>query len=74
MLIKHHEEMINGTIFFDQSVKVTIAYTEITNVNDVPAGCLLDYPYSLEHYKLITTDLTKQQCFDADSKIAQQIT
>ena len=37
------------------------------------AGCLLDYPYLTEHYKLIAIDLPKQQVLDGDPKEMQQI-
>ena len=36
-------------------------------------GCLLDYPYFKENYKLITTDLSKQQALDTAPKAIQQI-
>ena len=36
-------------------------------------GCLVDYPYFKEHYKIIAIDLSKQQAFDADPKATQQI-
>ena len=34
-------------------------------------GCLLDYPYLTEHYKLIAIDLLKQQVLDGDPKAMQ---
>ena len=36
-------------------------------------GCLLDYPYFKEQFKLIAIDLSKQQPLDADRKAIQQI-
>ena len=36
-------------------------------------GCLLDYLYFKEHYKLIATDLSKQQRQDAGPKALQEI-
>ena len=36
-------------------------------------GCLLDYSYFKEHYKLIAIDLSKWQAIDADLKSIQQI-
>ena len=35
-------------------------------------GCLLDYTYFKENYKLIAIDLSKQQALDADSRAIQQ--
>ena len=37
------------------------------------AGCLLDYNYFKEHYKIIAIDLGKQQALDADPKAIQKI-
>ena len=37
------------------------------------AGCLLDYPYFRENYKMIAIDLRKQQTLDADPRAIQQI-
>ena len=36
-------------------------------------GCLLDYHYFKNYYKLIATDLSKQQKLDADPKATPQI-
>ena len=36
--------------------------------DDQATGCLLNYPYFKEHYKLITTDVAKQQKLDAEGK------
>ena len=42
--------------------------------SDYATGCLLDYLYFKEHYKLIAIDLRKKQKLDADPKaILQQI-
>ena len=41
--------------------------------DDYRTGCLLDYPYFKNCYKIITIDLSIQQAFDADSKAIQQI-
>ena len=34
---------------------------------------MLDYNYFIKHYKMMATDLTKQQAPDADPKAIQQI-
>ena len=34
--------------------------------DDYKTGCLLDYPYFKEYYKLVDKDLSKQQKLDAD--------
>ena len=36
--------------------------------DDYAAGCLLDYPYFKDSYKMIAIDLSKQQALDADLK------
>ena len=36
-------------------------------------GCLLDYIYCKNHYKMIAVDLSKKQELDADPKVIQQI-
>ena len=36
-------------------------------------GCLLDYPYFKEQFKLIATDLSKEQALYANRKTIQQI-
>ena len=71
--------MIDGKNFFDQSVK----NNKITNENirkiatgrgdDYTTGCLLDYAYFRDIYKIIATDLSKQQALGADLKAIQQI-
>ena len=35
-------------------------------------GCLEDYPYFKENYKMVAIDLSKQQTFDADPRAIQQ--
>ena len=41
--------------------------------DDYTAGCLLDYSYFKDHYKMIPIDLKKQQALDNDPKAIQQI-
>ena len=36
-------------------------------------GCLLDYVYFKDNYKMVAIELSKKQVLDADSKIKQQI-
>ena len=40
---------------------------------DYTAGCLLDYDYIKNHYRLIAVDLSSQKQLDAESKAIQQI-
>ena len=41
--------------------------------DDYTTGCLLDYSYFNNYYKMIATDLRKQQALDADPRTMQQI-
>ena len=41
--------------------------------DDYTTGCLLDYSYFQNHYKMIAIDLSKQQALDADPKAIQEI-
>ena len=41
--------------------------------DDYTTGCLLDYPYFKDSYKIISVDLSKQQALDADPSAIQQI-
>ena len=77
--IKDYNIMINGENFFDQPIKnnkVTyenIRKIAIDQVDDYTTGCLLDYSYFADTYKMIAVDLSKQQALDADSRAIQQI-
>ena len=41
--------------------------------DDYTTGCLLDYSYFQNHYKMIAIDLSKQQALDADPSQIKQI-
>ena len=45
----------------------------IVQGHDYTSGCSLDYLYFKENYKMIDTDLSKQQALDADPRAIQQI-
>ena len=59
--------IINGKIFYNQAIDSDIKrYEEIRNLTtgqgeDYTTGCLLDYEYIKNHYKLITVDVSKQK-------------
>ena len=77
--IKNYNIVINGENVFDQPIKnKKITYDNIRKVatgygNDYTTGCLLDYPYFIENYKMIAVDLSKQKALDFDPKAIQQI-
>ena len=77
--IKDYNVMIDGKNFFDQPVKNDkVTYENIRKITgghggDHTTGCLLDYTYFKEYYKIIAIDLSKQQVLDAEAKAIQQI-
>ena len=77
--IKDYNIMINGENFFDQPIKNNkVTYENIRKIatgqgDDYTTGCLLDYPYIMDTYKMIAVDLSKQQALDADPRAIQQI-
>ena len=71
--------MINGENFFDQPIKNNkVTYESIRKIatgqrDDYTTGCLLNYPYIKDYYKMIAIDLSKQQALDGDPRAIQQI-
>ena len=41
--------------------------------DDYTTGCLLDFAYFKQNYRIIAADLSKQKALDADSRAMQQI-
>ena len=70
--------MIDGKNFFDQPINSDLkTYENIRKIatgqgDDYTTGCLLDYSYFKDHYKMIAIDLSKQ-ALDADPRAIQQI-
>ena len=66
--------MVDGRNFFDRPINnMNKTYENIrkiaTGKGDVyTTGCLLDYCYFIENYKMIATDLSKQQALDVDPR------
>ena len=77
--IKDYNIVINGENFFDQPIKNNkVTYENIIKIaigqeDDYATGCLLDYSYFVDTYKMIPVDLSKQQALDADPTAIQQI-
>ena len=71
--------MIDGENFFDKPIKndkitcENIRKIATVQGDDYTTGCLLDYNYFENYYKMIAVDLTKQQALDFDPKAIQQI-
>ena len=65
--------------FFDQPINNdTKTYENIRKTvtgqgDDYTTGCLLNYPYFKENYKMIAIDLSKQRALDADPRAIQKI-
>ena len=71
--------MINGENFFDQPIKDNkLTYENIRKVaigkgDDYTNGCLLDYPYFRDNYKMIVVNSSRQQALDTDFRAIRQI-
>ena len=71
--------MIDGKNFFDQPIKNDkVTYENIRKIatghrEDYTTGCLLDYTYFKNYYKIIAVDLSKQQALGTDPKAIKQI-
>ena len=77
--IKNCNVLIDGRNFYDQPINDIIKqYDEVRKVStgygdDYTTGCLLDYAYFKDNYRLIAVDLSKQKALDADLGAIQQI-
>ena len=64
--------MIEEQNFFNQPIKNNLrTYYNIRKIttgqeDDYATGCLLDYHYFKEYYKIMAIDLSKQQALDAN--------
>ena len=71
--------MIDGKNVFDQprnndnKTHENIWKIATSQEENYSTGCLLDYPYFKENYKLISIDLRKQQALHANPRAIQQI-
>ena len=71
--------MIDDKNVFDQPINSNLkTYENIRKVatgqgDDYRTGCLLDYSYFKESYRIIMIDLSKQQVLDVDPRAIQQI-
>ena len=77
--IKNYNVLIDGIHFYDQPIndiikqndevrKVSVGYGD-----DYTTGCLLDYAYFKDNYRLTSVDLSKQKALDADQRAIQQL-
>ena len=77
--MKDYNVMIDGKNFFNQPINSDLkTYENIRKIatgqgDDYTTGCLLDYSYFKENYKMIAIDLSRQNELDADPRAIQQI-
>ena len=76
---KRYNVKIDDRNFFDQSINNDIkTYENIRKIafgqgDDYTTGCLLDYPYFKENYKMVAIYLNKQRTLYADPRAIQRI-
>ena len=74
--IKNYNVVINGENFFDQPIKDNkVTYENIRKIatgkeDDYTTGCLFDYPYFRDSYKMISVD---KKALHPDPRAIQQI-
>ena len=77
--IDNYNIKIDGGNFYDQAINDSIKqYDEIRKIStgqgdEYTTGCLLDFAYFENNYRLIAADLSKQKALDAASRAIQQI-
>ena len=77
--ITDYNVRIDGRNFYDQPINSLIRqYDEIRKIatgkgDNYATGCLLDYKYFTDFYKLVAIDLSKQKELDADPRAIHQI-
>ena len=70
--LKNYNVVIDERNFFDQPLKNNLMiYDNIQKIaigrgDDCTTGCLLDYNYFNNYYKMIAIDLSEQQALDAN--------
>ena len=77
VMVKDYNVIIDKLAFFDLPIKTDEeAYEKIIDIsrnNEFTTGNLLDYDYFKKYYKLIATDLSKQQVLQENGDLIQQI-
>ena len=77
--IKNYNVLIDRRNVYDQPINDIIKqYDEVRKVSmgygdDYTTGCLLDYAYFKDNYRLIAVDLSKQKDLDVDLRTIEQI-
>ena len=77
VMVKDYNVIIDKLAFFDLPIKTEEeAYEKIIDIsrnNEYTTGNLLDYDYFKKHYKLIATDLSKQQVLQENEDLIQKL-
>ena len=86
LAFENDEERTSNKRYYLPNVEIkdfNVKYNKITYENirknaigrgdDYTTGCLLDYAYFKDNYKMIVIDLSKQDALDADPRAIQQI-
>ena len=77
MKIKNYNIEIDGRNFYNQSIHDSIKqYDKVRKIStrqgdDYITGCLLDYVYFKDNFRLTTPDLSKKKALDADPEAIQ---
>ena len=77
--INNYNVLIDGINIYDQPMNDLIKQSdEVREVStgqsdDCTPGCLLDYAYFKDKYRLVAVDLNKQKALDADPRAIRQI-
>ena len=78
-LSTNYSVLIDGGNFYDQPINDMIKqYAKVRKVSkvygdDYTNGCLLNYAYFKDNYRLTAVDLIKQKALDIDPRVIQQI-
>ena len=76
---ENYNVLIDGRNFYDQPINnLRKQYYEVRKTStgqgdDYTTGCLSDYAYFKDNYRLIEVDISKQKALDADPRAIQQI-
>ena len=77
IMVKDYNVIFDKLAFFDLPIKTKEeAYEKIIDIsrnNEYTTGNLLDYGYFEKYYKLVATDLSKQQVLQENEDLIQQI-
>ena len=73
-IINNYNAIINGNNFYEQPIDSnTKLKLTISQGKEYTTGCLLDYEFIKNHYKLIAVNLSRQKELDTDPKAIEQI-